>query len=206
MEELHAWLVRQSDQRLVEPNSALGGAIRYLQKHWAKRTLFLRVAGAPLDNKICERALKRAILHRKKALFHKTFRGARVGDLFMSLTDFDERNIKYNFDYDYDYAAYEEVKRNLGRSIALGQLRLAMELSRELMDQGIHRVAMSDEGLMTSDIEECLQVVVAALPKSDVPPREIVAWCKAMLASDRVGCIYDRELRALHRRFEASGP
>jgi transposase len=85
MEELHAWLVRQFDQRLVEPNSALGGAIRYLLKHWAKLTLFLRMAGAPLDNNICERALKRAILHRKNALFYKTFRGARVGDLFMSL-------------------------------------------------------------------------------------------------------------------------
>jgi len=85
MEELHAWLVRQFDQRLVEPNSALGGAISYLLKHWAKLTLFLRVAGAPLDNNICERALKRAILHRKNALFYKTLRGARVGDLFMSL-------------------------------------------------------------------------------------------------------------------------
>jgi hypothetical protein len=85
MEELHTWLVRQFDQRLVEPNSALGGAIRYLLKHWAKLTLFLRVAGAPLDNNICERALKRAILHRKNALFYKTHRGARVGDVFMSL-------------------------------------------------------------------------------------------------------------------------
>lgn len=81
-----------------------------------------------------------------------------------------------------------------------------MELSRELMDQGSHQVEMSDEGLMTSDIEECLQVVVAALPKSDLPPGEIVAWCKATIASDRVGCIYDRELRALQCRFEASGP
>jgi transposase len=85
MEELHTWLVQQLDQRLVEPNSALGKAISYLLKHWAKLTLFLRVAGAPLDNNICERALKRAILHRKNALFYKTFRGARVGDLFMSL-------------------------------------------------------------------------------------------------------------------------
>ena len=30
MEELHAWLARQFDERLVEPNSALGGAIAYL--------------------------------------------------------------------------------------------------------------------------------------------------------------------------------
>ena len=58
---------------------------------------------------------------------------------------------------------------------------------------------------MTHDIEECLQVVVQALPKSDVLPGEIVAWCKAMIASDRVGCIYDRELQALQRQFQRSG-
>ena len=45
----------------------------------------LRQAGAPLDNNLCERALKKAILHRKNALFYKTRNGARVGDQFMSL-------------------------------------------------------------------------------------------------------------------------
>jgi hypothetical protein len=85
MSELHAWLERQFDERRVEPNSALGGAISYLLRHWPKLTLFLRVAGAPLDNNICERALKKAILHRKNALFYKTHGGARVGDVFMSL-------------------------------------------------------------------------------------------------------------------------
>ena len=64
---------------------ALGEAITYCLKHWERLTLFLRVAGAPLDNNICERALKRAILHRKNALFYKTCHGAHVGDLFMSL-------------------------------------------------------------------------------------------------------------------------
>ena len=48
-------------------------------------TLFLRQAGAPLDNNICERALKMAILHRKNSLGYKTQNGARLGDLFMSL-------------------------------------------------------------------------------------------------------------------------
>ena len=85
MEALHAWLVRQLDERLVEPNSSLGGAISYMLKHWERLTLFLRVPGAPLDNNICERALKRAILHRKNALFYKTRHGAHVGDVFMSL-------------------------------------------------------------------------------------------------------------------------
>src|SRR5262245_50199505 len=85
MQQLHEWLTRQLDERLTEPNSALGGAIRYMLRHWEKLTLFLRQAGAPLDNNLCERALKKAILHRKNALFFKTQNGARVGDLFMSL-------------------------------------------------------------------------------------------------------------------------
>lgn len=85
MEELHAWLARQFDERRVEPNSTLGGAISYLLKHWEKLTLFLCVPGAPLDNNICEQALKKAILHRKNALFYKTCHGAHVGDVFMSL-------------------------------------------------------------------------------------------------------------------------
>lgn len=85
MAELQAWLARQFDDHLVEPNSALGEAITYMLKHWDKLTLFLRVPGAPLDNNICERILKKAILHRKNALFYKTCRGAHVGDLFMSL-------------------------------------------------------------------------------------------------------------------------
>lgn len=85
MAELHVWLARQFADRRVEPNSALGEAISYLRKHWERLTLFLRVPGAPLDNNICERILKKAILHRKNALFYKTHRGAQVGDLFMSL-------------------------------------------------------------------------------------------------------------------------
>ena len=36
-------------------------------------------------NNIVEQALKKAILHRKNALFYKTCHGAHVGDVFMSL-------------------------------------------------------------------------------------------------------------------------
>jgi hypothetical protein len=85
MQKLEAWMKAQIDEHRVEPNSGLGEAIQYMTKHWEKLTLFLRVAGAPLDNNACERALKKAILHRKNALFYKTRNGARVGDLFMSL-------------------------------------------------------------------------------------------------------------------------
>jgi hypothetical protein len=85
MQDLREWMTRQIDQRLVEPNSGLGEAILYMTKRWDKFTLFLRQAGAPLDNNICERALKKAILHRKNSLFYKTLNGAHVGDLYMSL-------------------------------------------------------------------------------------------------------------------------
>jgi transposase len=85
MEELHRWLQSQFAQKKVEPNGSLGQAITYLLRHWQKLTLFLRVPGAPLDNNICERALKMAIRHRKNSLFYKSRRGAFVGDLFMSL-------------------------------------------------------------------------------------------------------------------------
>ena len=84
MTDLHTWLDTQLEKS-VEPNSGLGQAIAYMLNHWEALTLFLREPGAPLDNNICERALKKAILHRKNALFYKTLNGARVGDLFMSL-------------------------------------------------------------------------------------------------------------------------
>jgi transposase len=77
--------VIQFEERLVEPNSPLGEAITYLLKRWEPMTLFLREPGAPLDNNLCERVLKRAILHRKNAYFYKTSRGAQVGDIYMSL-------------------------------------------------------------------------------------------------------------------------
>ena len=64
MDGLHAWLEAQFAERKVEPNSSLGKAITYLLRHWQPLTLFLRQAGAPLDNNLCERALKRAVLHR----------------------------------------------------------------------------------------------------------------------------------------------
>jgi transposase len=85
MEQLHAWLEAHFAEKKTEPNSGLGKAITYLLRHWKGLTAFLRHAGAPLDNNICEQALKRAVLHRKNALFYKTLNGAQAGDLFMSL-------------------------------------------------------------------------------------------------------------------------
>lgn len=85
MEEFFKWLNAQLDEKRIEPNSRMGGAINYMINHWEALTLFLRVPGAPLDNNVVERGLKMAIRHRKNSLFFKTERGALVGDLFMSL-------------------------------------------------------------------------------------------------------------------------
>lgn len=85
MAELRLWAYKQLRDHRVEPNSGLGRAIAYMRRHWRKLTRFLFVAGAPLQNNICERLLKQAIRHRRNSLFYKTENGARVGDMYMSL-------------------------------------------------------------------------------------------------------------------------
>jgi hypothetical protein len=85
MDDLYEWFESQLKDKNVEPNSDLGKAIKYMRKHWKALTLFLREPGAPLDNNLCEQALKKAILHRKNSLFYKTKHGAYVGDMFMSI-------------------------------------------------------------------------------------------------------------------------
>ncbi len=112
MKKLKQWLQAQLDEKLIEPNSGLGDAIGYSLKHWGKLTLFLTVPGAPIDNNICERALKKAILHRKNALFFKTENGAHVGDLFMSLIHTCELNDIDPFDY------LTEVQRHADAAVA----------------------------------------------------------------------------------------
>jgi hypothetical protein len=99
MQALQDGMTKQFAERRVEPNSGLGQAITYLQNHGEELTLFLRVPWAPLSNNLCERALKKAILHRKNALFYRTLNGATVGDRFMSLIHTAELHQVEPFDY-----------------------------------------------------------------------------------------------------------
>ena len=99
MDKLQRWLEAELAEKRVEPNSSLGEAISYMLNHWHRLTQFLRVAGAPLDNNICERALKKAILHRRNSLFYKTENGAHVGDVCMSLIHTAELCGANAFDY-----------------------------------------------------------------------------------------------------------
>jgi len=99
MDDLHTWFEKQFDEKRVEPNSGLGKAITYMIKHWEALTRFLEIPGAPLDNNICERALKKVIIHRKNSLFYKTTNGALVGDMFMSLIQTCNMAKENAFDY-----------------------------------------------------------------------------------------------------------
>jgi transposase len=106
LEEIHfrphgcvGWLRAQFEKKEVEPNSGMGTAITYALRHWDRLTLFLRQPGAPLDSNIVERALKRAILHRKNSLFYKAENGAEVDDLYMSLIHTCELNDTNAFHY-----------------------------------------------------------------------------------------------------------
>jgi len=118
----------------------------------------------------------------------------------LDATHFDVRQINRNFDY--DYVAYDEVKRNLRRPIESGQLRPSMTLALELMKRGSYQVEMSDEGLMTGEIETCLSEVIGALKTSDLPASEVLAWCATMLKTDRVGFIAHEAIEALQSHWK----
>lgn len=87
MRELREWIGKQFADKQVEPNSSLGQALRYVLRHWDGLTKFLSVAGAPLDNNLAERVLKRFVLMRKNSLFYKTEHGAAIGDILLSLIE-----------------------------------------------------------------------------------------------------------------------
>jgi uncharacterized Zn finger protein len=175
---------------------------------WLRKALAQRTKGDMIDVLVEIAREDRAILRRLAAHFELqtplTELMAETRQAIADATAFDERDINRNFSYDYE--AYEEVKRNLTRLVGMGQLRLAMELSLELMDQGSRQIEMSDEGLMTKDIEECLMVVMKALKGCDLPTGEKLAWCAEMTKRDRVSFVGDRELQSLRKHFEAVQP
>jgi len=85
MAGLRTWIQELFDTKRVEPNSGLGGALRYLLVRWEALTLFLRVVDAPIDNNISERSLKNAIRQRRASLFYRSMNGALVGDVYTAL-------------------------------------------------------------------------------------------------------------------------
>lgn len=100
LEALRIWIDEWLDERRVEePNGRLGKALGYLRRHWMGLTQFLRVSDAPLDNNVCEQALKRAVLLRKNARFFKTEHGAAIGDMWLSVIETCRHNGVNPFEY-----------------------------------------------------------------------------------------------------------
>lgn len=99
MQDLHDWMTKQFSERAVEPNGALGRALRYMQTHWDGLTRFLSEQDAPLDNNVVERVLKRAVLVRKNSLFYRTEHGAAVADVILSLIETCQQNGVSAWDY-----------------------------------------------------------------------------------------------------------
>jgi hypothetical protein len=85
MDALKVWLNNLLLFKTVEPNSLFGQAISYMLKRWYWLTQFLRVAGAPVDNNICEQAIKVLLRYKKNSQFYRTLYGASIGDAMMSL-------------------------------------------------------------------------------------------------------------------------
>jgi hypothetical protein len=171
-----------------------------------RRALARRTKAALVDVLLELAQADRGILRQLTARFDvATAPNRLVAETRQAIADatvFDPRDIDHNFDY--DDAAYREVQRNLGRLIAAGQLPLAMQLALELMKHGSYQVEMSDEGMMTADIEDGLKVVLKALEKCDLPAADILAWCTAMREHDRVGFIASKPLESLRKRFQAA--
>lgn len=87
MTQLKEWVEQQLRDHEFEPNDGFGKAVSYFLGHYEGLTQFCRFAGAPIDNNMAERILKRAVLNRKNSLFYKTEHGAAVGDIITSLVE-----------------------------------------------------------------------------------------------------------------------
>ena len=85
MEALKVYLMNLWHYGGIEHNSTLGKAVKYMLTRWTFLTRFLSVEGCPLDNSLCERAIKNLIRYRKNSLFYKTQAGAECGNVLMSL-------------------------------------------------------------------------------------------------------------------------
>jgi len=181
-----------SSRRPAEPTSALRQALMRRKKAELVEVL---VELAERD-----RGMRRQLTARFDVATSPDELVSATRQAIIDATAFDVRQINRNFAY--DHAAYGEVKRNLGRLIGSGQLRLAMTLAAELMKRGSYQVEMSDEGLMTEEIEACLNEVIAALRTCDLPTSEVLGWCSTMLETDRVGLIAREPMEALRAHWQ----
>jgi len=99
MEALKTYLTNLWQYEAIEHNSTLGKAVKYMLKRWSALTRFLTIEDCPIDNSLCERAIKDLIRYRKNSLFYRTLAGAHCGDTLMSLIQTAMKNGINAFDY-----------------------------------------------------------------------------------------------------------
>jgi len=168
MDRLREWMQAELCPQGIEPNSGLGKAFTYMLKRWEKMTLFLRRPGAPLDNNICERALKKAILQRRNSLFYRSQAGAEVADIYLTLIHTAELNGANPFDY------LTELQRN-ANAVAENPGEWMPWNYRETME----RFTKPRVELPPDDIEDgesiAVTVTATAPPGSYAPPPQAFA-------------------------------
>jgi transposase len=110
-DRLREWIEQEIAERRVEPNGPLFKAYRYLLTHWHGLTQVPRIGSAPIDSNIVERALKKAVLLRKNALFFRSQHGADVGSMILSVTGTTRMAGVPVFDYLVDIVRKAQVVR-----------------------------------------------------------------------------------------------
>jgi transposase len=74
-------------QHAVTPNSLLGKALHYLSSQWPKLTRFVENGAWPIDNNLCENAIRPFVVGRRNWLFCDTVAGARASANLYSLIE-----------------------------------------------------------------------------------------------------------------------
>lgn len=101
------------DNKLVEPNSELGKAMRYWLNHKSGLSKFLKIKGIKLDNNEVEQILRYIILQRKNSLFFKTKDSAEVLSGLSSLVKTCEINQINAFGYlNWIQEHWKEIQKN----------------------------------------------------------------------------------------------
>ena len=80
LQAIKQWGEQRLSDKKTEPNSGLGKAIAYFDRHFEGLSRFCTHPGVPIDNNWMEQTLKRVIRHRNNSLFFKTAEGAAIHD------------------------------------------------------------------------------------------------------------------------------
>ena len=99
IEAIYNKIAELFDQKIIEPNSDLGGAMKYWLNHKEELTVFLRVEGVKIDNNWAEFTLRLMSLYRNASLFFKTKRSAIIMNDLFSLVSTCEANKVNAFEY-----------------------------------------------------------------------------------------------------------